>query len=175
MPGHQGIEAGFEGLRLALQRTCILMLGFADGHIAADLIEHAAQRLFVELPGIQRQAAGHHATAQIDPRRRRHDGLMRGDHRTDGGTNTEMYIRHGRHMMVDEGQGRDVGKLLAGSVIDVIGPDMDRHLRPLEGLMDRHGARVAKTPTQSIRTKRYHCLTALNGMRNNNTRPHRTG
>ena len=138
----QCLEPRFEGPRRHDQGPVIGVLGPAHRDIARNLVEDALQGAFVELPRLQRQPAGHHAAADIDPDRRRDDRPARGDHRADRRTDAEMDIRHRRHVVMDDGQRGDVGQLVARSVIDVVGPDADRDGARGKGLAYRHDART---------------------------------
>ena len=115
-------QAAGEGPRCIAEYRIVIMLRPADRHITADLVEHPLQALFVQLAGIERQPRGDHATPDIDANRRRHDGLVRRNHRTDGGADAEMDIRHRRHVVMHERQAGDIAQLLARGVVDVVGP-----------------------------------------------------
>jgi hypothetical protein len=95
-------------------------------------------RLLIQIVGRERQTAGHHAAADVDAHGCRDDGLVRGDHRTDGGADAQVHIRHGGDVMMNEGQAGDVGQLLPRLFIDVIGPDLDRDALRCDDFPDRH-------------------------------------
>jgi hypothetical protein len=100
------IQTSLEGLRGIDQHPVVRMLGAADRHVAADLVEHLLQRLFVDIVG--GEATGGRPPCRSRCRHadsRGNDGLVGGDHRTDGRADAQMHVRHGRHVVVNEGQG----------------------------------------------------------------------
>ncbi|SDA28194.1 hypothetical protein SAMN05216315_13713 [Nitrosospira sp. Nsp18] len=61
-----------------------------------------------------------------------------GDHRSHRRPNAKMYIWHGRDVMMNEGQAGNIGQLLLGIFIDLVGLDFDRRSLVGQNLLDRH-------------------------------------
>jgi len=107
----QRLEPRLEGLSSFRQHAVVGVLRVSHRHVAADLVENFLQCLLVKFVGSDRQTRCDHAAAQVHAHGRWDDGLVRGDHRTDGGANAQMDIGHRRHVVVDEWQTGDVGQL----------------------------------------------------------------
>ena len=71
----------------------------------------------------------HHAATDIDPDRRRDDGLERRNHTAHRGADAPMHVGHRRNMTVDEGHLSDVLQLLLGFRPDrhPLGPGLYGH------------------------------------------------
>ena len=132
------IQSAFERLGCLHQDTVVVMLGTSYRHIATDLVKDLLQRPLIDVIRRDAQATGHHAATDIHADGGRNNGLVRGDHRTDGRTDAQMHVRHGRDMMMDEWQTGDIRQLLPGFLVDVIGPDFHWHALVGMNLLDRH-------------------------------------
>ena len=142
------LQAGLERARGVCKHPVVAVLFAPDRHIAADLVEYLAQRLLVDVVCSDRQPRRHHAAADIHADRRRHDGLVRGNHRSDGGADAQVHIRHRGNMVMDEGQARDVGEQRERFFVDVDCPDADGDGRVCEGFLNWHWQiRRSDTPT----------------------------
>ena len=135
----QGLETGLEGAHRIDQHTTVGMLVTADGHIARDLIKDLLQPLLVDVICRKRKTRRNHAAADIDAHRRRDDRLVGGDHRADGRADAQMHVGHGGDVVVDEGQAGEVGELRLRALVDVVGPDPDRHGAAFQDGLYRHG------------------------------------
>ena len=96
-------EPRLERSRRLAGRPLLTVLGAADRHIAADLIEHESQAFLIERIGREREARGHHAATDVHPHRGRDDGAVGGDHGPDRGPDPGMHIGHRRDMVMHEG------------------------------------------------------------------------
>ena len=90
----------------------------------------------------ERGAHRHHAAADVDADRRRHDRGLGGDHRADGGALAEVHVRHDGDVVMDERQRRDVEQLAARRVLDghALDPGLDRRIARLDDLRAGHDA-----------------------------------
>ncbi len=103
-----------------------------------------------QLIGAQRQAHGVHSAADVHAHGRRDDGALGRDHAADGRADAGVHVGHGGDVAVDDRQLRDVDQLLQRFVLDVFGPDVDRHAALVDGLLDWH----CGTPLARRRTDR---------------------
>ena len=131
-------QAWLERPRSINQHTVIGVLTAPHRHIPGDLIENLLQGFFVQIVARDRQPGGHHAAADVHTDSRRNNGLVRGDHRTDGGADPEMHVRHRRNVVMNKGQPSNVGQLLLRSVVDIVGPDFDRYALVGKNLLNWH-------------------------------------
>ena len=71
----------------------------------------------------------HHAAADVHADRCRDDRALGRNHRADRRSHPPMAVGHDREVLVDEGQQRDIVKLLTGFVLylDALRPCLDRH------------------------------------------------
>ena len=99
----------------------VAVLVEADRHIAADLAEGFLQGLLIKLVRGERKARRHHSAADVDAHGGGDDGALRGNDRAHGRADTEVHVRHGRHVVVHDRQARDVHELRArgGSISPV--------------------------------------------------------
>jgi len=134
----QRFQSGLKRARYIDQRTVITVLSSTYRNITADLVEHLLQRFFVNLIGRNGQTRCNHATANVHTDRCRNDGLVGGYDRTDGGTDAQMNIGHGCHMVVNKRQAGNMAQLLLRALVNVIRPYFDAH--PLFGqyFLNRH-------------------------------------
>jgi hypothetical protein len=135
--GH-GVQARLEWLGGIHKRSVILVLGAPDRDIAADLAEHLPERFFVQIITRDRKPAGHHAAADINAHGGWDNGLVSGDYGTNSGTDTEMHVRHGGDVVMDEGQTGDIGQLPLRFLIDIVSPDFDWNALRGQNFLDRH-------------------------------------
>jgi hypothetical protein len=110
----------------------------AHGYIALDLRPQPRQ-IVRQLICRQRQPQRVHAAADVHAHRRRHDGADGRDHRAHRRPEPPVHVRHGRDMVMHEGQGGHIAKLRRRGGVDVVGEDLDRHLAVFDGLADGHG------------------------------------
>lgn len=101
--------------------------GLAVGY---RLLDGAAQAVQVvrQVGGDQRGARGDHSAADIHAHRGRDDRAEGRDHATDGRALAQVYVRHHRQVLEDEGHLRRVQQLLARFLLhrDALGPELDR-------------------------------------------------
>jgi hypothetical protein len=140
MPLQNFSEGLAETLRCVAARAALVVLREANRHVAADLVEHAFQAFLVEIVRLQRQPRGHHAAADVDPDRGRNDGAQRRDHRADRGAYAKVHVRHGRDMVVHDGQPREVDELGARRGLELAGVDPYRNAAFGDLLDDGHCA-----------------------------------
>src|SRR5437016_1706747 len=78
--------------------------------------------------GMKRSLHRHHAAADVHADRCGNDRAPCGNHAAHSSADTPMHIGHRRHPLVDEGQLRNVQKLLTCSIFqrDSLGPGIDR-------------------------------------------------
>ena len=109
---------------------------------AASMPTRSAGRLSGRSLGRQRGAHRHHAAADVDADRCRHDRRLGGDHRADGGALAEVHVRHDGDVVMDEGQRGDVEQLAARRVLDghALDPGLDRRIARLDDLRAGHDA-----------------------------------
>src|SRR5512134_4038157 len=100
-----------ELLSCAGTRIAVAVLAEAHRHVPADLGKDLLQRAFIEFVAGEREPRRHHATADVDADRGRNDGPLGRNHRADGGANTEVNVRHRRHVMMHERQARNIDEL----------------------------------------------------------------
>jgi hypothetical protein len=113
------------------------MAGLADRHRALDGGADAREAIR-QIFGFERQAHRVHAAADVDADRRRYDRALGGNDRAHGRTDAVVRVRHGRDVMMNERQLRDVRELGARLVRDVVGVDLDGHPALAENLLYRH-------------------------------------
>ena len=93
------------------ENAVIRVLTPSDWHISSDLIKYLLERNLIQILGSQRQARSNHAAANVDTYSGGNDRLVRGDDRTDGCANAQMYVGHGRNVVVHKRQAGDIGQL----------------------------------------------------------------
>jgi len=116
-----------ERLRRMSARVAILVALETDRHVAADLREHLAQGLLIQLIGGERQSPGDHAAADIDADCSGNDRLLRWNHGAHCRANTQMHVRHCRDMVMHDRQLRDVDELQPRGRFDLSGVHLYRH------------------------------------------------
>ena len=94
-----------------------------------------------QVAGGERRAHRHHAAADVDADRRRHDRRPGGDDGADGGALAQVHVRHHGDVAMDERQRGDVEQLAARRVLDrhALDPGLDRRVARLDRLRAGHG------------------------------------